>query len=290
MFERGQLWNLIVSSTDKALESGALVSIPTEYEFVEDRGVAFVVRIVTNLERKEKLKEVESGKTSKAFNPFLPYEKELFVAHVSDSHLCLLNKYNVVDHHLLIVTRGFEDQDSSLTLSDFEALWICISEYDSLGFYNGGKIAGASQAHKHLQLVPLPLAHRGPGIPISPLLEQDIPAREIRKCERIPFPHRFARFQDRIWESPSSAAKVTLDLYEEMREKLGLSRRTPRPFNLLVTREWILLVPRTREFFQSISINSLGFVGGFLVRDQEQMKRIKNAGPMEALIHTSSER
>ena len=74
------------------------------------------------------------------------------------AHACLLNKFNVFDHHALLVTQAYEDQDSLLTPADFEALLTCMAEFDALAFYNGGRIAGASQPHKHLQLVPVPLA------------------------------------------------------------------------------------------------------------------------------------
>lgn len=288
MFERGRLWNLMLSTTKKALASGALESIPTDYEFVEDGGVDFFVRVVTNLERKAKLKEVESGRSSKDFNPFLPYDEELFVCDISESHLCVLNKFNVVDNHLLIITREFEHQDSPLKEADFESLWVCMAEYDSLGFYNGGKIAGASQKHKHLQLVPLPLAPQGPRVPIAPLLDQDSRSLQIKRCEKLPFPNLFTRFHDKIWELPSAAARISLDLYRRMRGELRLDSEPPKPFNLLVTREWMLLVPRTEEFYQDISLNSIGFAGGLLVKDQNQMEMIKRVGPMQVLIHTSS--
>jgi ATP adenylyltransferase len=45
----------------------------------------------------------------------------------------------------------------------------------------------------------------------------------------------------------------------------------------------MLLVPRSREFFNSISINSLGFAGALLVRNGEQMDILKKLGPMTAL-------
>ena len=59
------------------------------------------------------------------------------------------------------------------------------------------------------------------------------------------------------------------------------------PYCLLVTREWMLLVPRTREFFEGISVNALGFAGALLVRNQEQMKLLKKHGPMTALAHVA---
>jgi ATP adenylyltransferase len=50
-----------------------------------------------------------------------------------------------------------------------------------------------------------------------------------------------------------------------------------------MTRQWMLLVPRSREFFNSISINSLAFAGSFFVRNKEQMELLKKHGPMTAL-------
>ena len=91
----------------------------------------------------------------------------MFVADISATHFCLLNKYNVLDHHLLIITREYVDQDQLIALEDFAALWACMAEIDGLGLYNAGTTAGASQSHKHLQLLPLPLADSGPPIPIE---------------------------------------------------------------------------------------------------------------------------
>jgi len=46
-------------------------------------------------------------------------------------------------------------------------------------------------------------------------------------------------------------------------------------------------VPRSREFFHSISINSLGFAGALLVRDDEQLQALRAAGPFTALRETA---
>ena len=55
------------------------------------------------------------------------------------------------------------------------------------------------------------------------------------------------------------------------------------PYCLLVTRDWMLLVPRSREFFEDISLNSLAFAGSFFVRNEQQLDRLKSFGPMNAL-------
>lgn len=54
-------------------------------------------------------------------NPFLPYEEGLWVAHLSDTHTLLLNKFNVVPHHVLVVTRQFESQQDPLNSRDLAA-------------------------------------------------------------------------------------------------------------------------------------------------------------------------
>ncbi len=164
------LWQKIKEQTENALSSGALKSIPTEYEFIKDGEIDFSVRIVTNLGRKDKAKK-QQKKLGKDFNPFLPYEKDLFVVDISDTHVCLLNKFNVVDYHLLVVTREFEEQETLLNLNDFAALCACLLQVDGLGFYNNGKITGASQRHKHLQLVPFPLIPELAKTPIDQIIK-----------------------------------------------------------------------------------------------------------------------
>src|SRR5918996_906976 len=138
----GTLWPRLLERTTHAIQCGALQSIATESEIIERDGIGFLVRIVSNLARKEQAKRDQDRQTTVSggeFNPFLPYDEDLFVADISDTHLALLNKFNVVDYHLLIVTRAFEDQDSLLTLDDFEALGICLAEFEGLVFYNAGK-------------------------------------------------------------------------------------------------------------------------------------------------------
>jgi ATP adenylyltransferase len=292
LFKRGTLREALVKTTAHALSIGALTPIPTEYDFIEDGGVKFFVRVLTSLALKdeERKKRGERAGGGPKENPFLPYEKELFVADVSRTHVALLNKFNVVEHHLLLVTREFENQETLLTLADFEALWACLSEYESLGFYNGGEAAGASQPHKHLQVVPLPLAPEGPQIPIEPLCAEAVFEGELGTITGLPFIHVVARLDPGIIKSPLHAAEKTFRLYGDMlrytKMKAPVSVRQERqsaPYCFLVAREWMLLVPRSQEFFEGISINSLGYAGALLVRNEEQMAILKKCGPIAAL-------
>lgn len=286
--ESSILWRRLVEQTEYALKCGALQSIPTNYEFVEQGGIRFLVRILANLVRKDAAKS--PGKTDKNFNPFLPYEEDLFVADISDTHVCLLNKFNVVEHHLLIVTRAFAEQESWLDLADFQAMWLALAEIDGLAFYNSGSLAGASQRHKHLQLVPLPLVDDGAEIPIAPLLKTAKFEAGVGKIPDLPFVHGIAKFDPTWINSPDVAAEMTLKYYLNLQKAVGLlndleeiSDRPNGAYNLLATREWMIIVPRSQEFFQGISINSLGFAGALLVKNQEQKELLLEIGPLKIL-------
>ena len=207
MFEPGTLWSKTVETTEKALKTGALQPISTECTFLYDSGIEFLVRIVSNLTRK-----TEERKESNSSNPFLPYEKDMFVMDISETHICLLNKFNVIDHHLLIVTRSFEDQENLLTIGDFNAIWSCMAEYDCLAFYNGGEIAGASQQHKHLQIIPLPMANKGPRVPIESLFQSVQLESNPGVIPGVPFIHSFTAFFPDFLKIPEGAAKTSFEL------------------------------------------------------------------------------
>jgi ATP adenylyltransferase len=292
--KKGSLGERIVATTQHALSEGILVPVPTDYTFIEERGVRFFIRVLAGLGRKDearKKQEAESGRGKNA-NPFLPPEKDLVVGDISETHLAVLNKFNVVKNHLLIVTRSFEDQDMLLTLPDFEALWLCMAEYNSLGFYNGGREAGASQQHKHLQLVPLPLAPEGPEIPIEPMLAQA--PEGMGMVPVFPFLHSFVRLGGDLTGAPLKAARKSFELYRTMLSCVGMTAqqltgaaRQSVPYCLLVTRNWMLLVPRSREFFDDVSFNALAFAGSFFVRNERQLERLRTTGPLNALAAVS---
>lgn len=295
-FRSGSLWPAILRQTQQALENGSLRPIRTRQEFVEDAGVRFLVRVVSSLAVKDRSRAQQRAGTraSPALSPFLPPESDLLVAEISDTHRAVLNKFNVIDHHLLIVTREFEDQDVLLTRADFEALWACMMEYSAMGFYNGGVAAGASQPHKHLQMIPLPLTADGPAIPVEPLLRNARTGDGPGIVPGLPFRHAFIGLGPDLPSAPGPASHTLLGHYHALLERSGPDTRNgpgpPRhasPYNLLVTRDWMLLVPRSRECFAGVSVNALGFAGSLFVRNADQMQRIQAEGPMRVLQHVA---
>ncbi len=286
VLEPGTLWASVTKRTKQALQCGALQPLSTKCEFIEQDNVHFVIQVLPNLARKDEAKQQQQTTTSrKEFNPFLPYEEDLFVADIYPTHVCLLNKFNVINHHLLIVTRSFEEQESLLTLQDFEAMRACLAEVEGLAFYNAGRTAGGSQRHKHLQLVPLPLAPRGPRIPTEPLLAASF--QKVGTASGFPFVHAIAQLDPHWIESPLAGAEATLSCYHNLLTAVGLQQgsnnRQSAAYNLLATRQWMLLIPRSQESFESISVNALGFAGTLLVRSERQLQLLKDHGPMTIL-------
>jgi ATP adenylyltransferase len=258
--------------------------IETVQTVLDDGGVRFVVRQVSSLTRKP---VIESSSPRPSADPFLPYDSDLFLANLSSTHVALLNKFNVLDHHLLIVTRAFESQEALVDFDDFAAWFACLTEFNALGFYNGGREAGASQPHKHMQVVPLPLGDAGLSLPIAPLLEAARFDGPIGRLPGFPFEHAFARLTPGPLEQ---AAAQALERYRMLLDAVGVASlivegraHQGAPYNLLLTPRWMLLVPRSSEDAAGISVNSLGFAGSFFVKNAEQLAVLRRIGPMKML-------
>lgn len=278
-FPIGQLTQYVTRATREALEAGTLLSLETQSEVIEDQRVPFLVRILSSRLRKEEAAVFQDRAGGRPVNPFLPYDRSLFVADLSETHVCLLNKYNVVADHLLMVTRDFEPQENALSQQDFYSAALCLREFDGLAFYNAGVIAGASQPHKHLQFVRLDLDPAFARPPIEAILPEKVTGSPATSTE-LPFAHGFHRFEYIDWKNPSDTAEELLEAYLRL---LSLFRGPRGSYNLLLTREWMLVVPRRRESFESISVNSLGYAGSLLVKNEHELNCIRRTGPMQVL-------
>jgi ATP adenylyltransferase len=261
----GTLWPAIDACIGTALRSGDLHPITTAKAVLEEAGVRFAVRILGRNERKESHAEANRRR---GIDPFLPPEPELTVGAVCDTHLCVLNKFPILERHALIVTRAFEEQESYLGEADFEALALCLAGGEAFAFYNSGAAAGASQRHKHLQLVPAPLGDGPETLPVEPLLAPG----------RLPFRIAAERLRDL---DPAHLHRR----YRALLSQLDLEgpEAPSRPYNLLATRAWLAVVPRTTGAFQGVPVNALSFGGSLLARDEADLERLRAAGPLAAL-------
>lgn len=276
----------------RALESGALQPIRTEQAAIADGGIEFSVRWVSSLALKDRARVDTVTRRQPGFNPFLPPEPALTVAALGDKHLVVLNKFPVIERHLLLVTRSFEAQTAPLTTADFRALAGVIGAHGGLGFYNGGSVAGASQPHKHLQWVPADCAASGAGLAA---VVRDLPstaAGELIEHPALPWAHAFVRLDTTAWDDADAAGAMLQAAFRAACARVALPAAADPmpPYNLLVSRDWLLLVPRRCEKWQDVSVNSLGYAGSLFVRDREQIERLRAAGPLAVLAAVSQPR
>jgi len=279
---RGDLWSAIERRSASALASGALEPIATEVIPARDGGIPFVVRFAHDLAARRRRLASRSDRR----NPFLPADPELLVGAVGESHLCVLNKFPVIENHSLLVTRDFADQEAPLERGDFEAIWTCLREAGGLVFYNAGAAAGASERHRHLQLVPTPIADPPLATPFDAVQADAHFEDGIGRVASLPFLHGVARLRAVVNQPPAEAADALLGLYRQLARAFGCHRHG-QPYNLLVTREWMLLVPRARGQWRGIPVNGLGFAGALLVPGREELDVVRREGPLRVLAHVA---
>lgn len=278
------LWQQAARTSRQALDCGALQPIETQSLQVRENGIDFRIRVLSSLRDKSEALRRLARAGEQQRNPFLPPETALFVADVGPSHRCVLNKFCVIERHLLLVTREFEPQLQVLNRADFAALAHCMAAGPALAFYNGGPDGGASQPHKHLQLLPL-----GDGLilPFDPLLSVATgPAPGT--APRLPFAHRLLAPPPTLRSRPDDAAPWLHETYRAMLDELSIEvaadGQVQQGYNLLLTENWMLLVPRSRERVGDVSVNALGFAGMLLVKRREQAQWLKRQGLMNALV------
>jgi ATP adenylyltransferase len=131
---------------------------------VEDVGgteVPWVLRLAAILKKKPTAAASPSTLSAGEFkgkpvfiNPFDPPEKALTVGHLSDTHTLVLNKFNVVEHHIIVITRTFQLQTDPLNKHDLDAAYAVLRSMPEggLAFFNCGNHSGRSQPHKHVQV------------------------------------------------------------------------------------------------------------------------------------------
>jgi ATP adenylyltransferase len=235
----------------RARADGSLRPLASTAQVVPDGGVDFVVRQITAFEHKP-----HGSREDDPFRP--PWTNALFVEDWGPAHALLLNKYPVLDDHLLLVTRDWADQEAPPTAGDLSALGRALDAMDALWFYNGGRAAGASQPHRHLQLVPR--ASLG-GIPLEALL------RDGARGGRV------AAFAFRHAVVPGFDPDRIL-------AALGPD---PGPHTLLGTREAALIVPRSAPKVDGEPVNSLAYAGFLAARSEAGLAAIRRRGPFAVL-------
>ena len=128
--------------------------------------------------------------------------------------------------------------------------------------------------------------------------ELDPLARGWRSAFRLPafdFPHGVQRLRPGWMHQGKDGAAVSLatirssleefvhrQMAEVPRMRERLEAGPPLSWNLLLTRQWMALIPRLSETCGGISVNSIGFAGFFLVKENHQ-ETLARKGPLAIL-------
>ncbi len=211
-------------------------------------------------------------------NPFNPWEKILEIEKIGNYHQLILNKYPVQKGHILLITNNWKPQNGWLELNDWLAIQKVNEDTSGLWFFNSSPIAGASQPHRHIQL-------------LRRSYDQDSCPREkwfldleVRNDKKTKLKKNIVVSKFNFLENSSKI----YNLYLELTKKIGLgdplNDKKPRyPHNILITNNWIAIIKRRFDHLHGLSVNGLGFAGYLLITEKSDINYLKKIGPEKLL-------
>ena len=211
-------------------------------------------------------------------NPFNPWEKLLEIDQIGDKHQLILNKYPVQKGHILLITNTWMPQDGWLDVSDWIAIQKVNNDTSGLWFFNSSPIAGASQPHRHFQLLRRPYGE----VPCPRekwFLDLKLCSESKNKLKKSIIVSDFNFLED-----PSNIYSLYLKLSKDLGLGDPINDKKPRyPHNILITNRWITIIKRMHDHIHGISINGLGFAGYILVTEKSNINYLKKFGPEKLL-------
>jgi len=213
-------------------------------------------------------------------DPFAwPIDPMLHIMDLNDQHCLIFNKFTIIKWHSLLITKLFETQHQHLRLIDFKESFYIMTALKGLMFYNSNPDAGASQSHKHIQIVPCN------EFPSRLLLDEiDNYGRNLKGANTLPwynFCHCIYIF-DRKLNEEREPSRILNNAYWKCAEKIN-NLALNAGFNLIATNNWLLMVKRKRDSYKGVKVNALGFIGSFAVKSKDQLKTILNTRPLSLL-------
>ena len=141
LFRPPNLRELITEATTRAIMSGSLntrsISNPS---IVREKGYDFLLFYAEATEAS--LTIVDLNKENDPLG-IAGRDSNLVVAVISPYYTLVLNKYNTIPDHVLLVTDEFEAQSTPLSPIDLEAWYWCIVQINGLGYYNSDFVSGS---------------------------------------------------------------------------------------------------------------------------------------------------
>ncbi len=269
------IWSKALETSKKALSSGAIIPLDTfKYKSLKVL-IDYELRFLKSPNPKYL---VEYGPKR---NPFIPWDSRLEIQSVNNTHTLILNKYPVHIGHMLLITNKWKPQNGWLNIHDFDAIEYVDNDTSGLWFFNSSREAGASQPHRHFQL--LPRHHNESVCPrydwfCSLLNSRNKLFSLISHCIAIkPRKNTYKSNSNELYNSYKTMIK------EMNIGDVDLNNKPLKPYNLLITSEWIALVKRRKDKSNGFYINALGFAGYFLGTKYSNVDELIKFGPEKIL-------
>ena len=266
-------WEKALSQTKLSINNDSLFPIKTEI-------------ITSNIYKNNDfiIRKVDTSKFHKKNtygpkqNPFFPWEKILEIDKIGNYHQLILNKYPVQEGHILLITNTWKPQNGWLDINDWIAIQDVNRDTSGLWFFNSSPKAGASQPHRHFQLL-----RRSNGELSCPREKWFLDF----KCNKT----ISKKFKNNIIVSKFNFLENSLSIFElylELSKKIGLGdpnkdKRPIHPYNVLITNKWIAIIKRSNDHLHGFSINGLGFAGYLLATEKSNFNYLKKFGPEKLL-------
>ena len=273
--KREIIWSKALEISRKAIDCGALIPLETIKHKSNEVCFDYELRFLKSPIPKYL---VEYGPKR---NPFIPWDTRLEIQTINDKHTLILNKYPVQIGHMLLITNNWKPQNGWLNIEDFEAIRNVDNDTTGLWFFNSSKEAGASQPHRHFQLLPRHI-HES----ICPRYEWFCSLLNNKKDNNSLISHCIS-IKPRN-KNKDSDSNDLFNSYKSMIDELHLGEidlinKPLKPYNILITSEWIALIKRKIDRSNGFSINALGFAGYFLGSKKSDVNTLMKFGPERIL-------
>jgi ATP adenylyltransferase len=119
-------------------------------------------------------KDKDAAQPKKKINPFINPDQNLFIADApstNSNHFLVLNKFPIIPEHFILATKTNKPQTHVLEEDDLAITYACLKDWEKdlsdgktrrlFAFFNSGEGSGASQAHRHLQFLPVESVREG---------------------------------------------------------------------------------------------------------------------------------
>lgn len=199
---------------------------------------------------------------------FCPDERLIFTQ-MNGTHDLALNLFCVDRPQLLILTLdSYKRQHEALDQDDFTVMLQTLTKFPSMyTIFNCGERGGCSRVHKHVQGL------RGPPHAFQHIIDN------IESQAKVPFKF-FAHHFPPTFPKTSGADVLAIytDLLDQTRDVMQWQEDACPPHNVVMWRDWLIVIPRRKGNFEGASANAGGMLGSVWVSSQEHVDEWTRAG------------